>query len=120
MPKISERRKFISEVLNSDTDECILWPFAIRKGTNYGHYSEMINYKQYNFYIHNYVCRLVHGENETDEETAHSCGNSLCVNPRHLRWATHCENMNDAVKHGTMPWQHRRQVNRSMGNGRTS
>lgn len=108
MPKISARREFIRMALLSETDDCILWPFAIRKGTKYGHYSEMLNYKQYNFYIHNYICKLVHGDRPEGCEAAHSCGNALCINHRHLRWATHCDNMQDAVRHGTMPWQRQR------------
>lgn len=123
MPKISQRKLFIQKVLSSDTDECILWPFAIRKGTKYGHYSVMLNYKQYNFYAHNYICGLVYGKSPEDHETAHSCGNSLCVNPRHLRWATHCDNMKDAVRHGTMrgrSWMRERGLVGSMGHGRNS
>lgn len=29
---------------------------------------------------------------------AHSCHNAGCCNPKHLRWATRLENMDDAVK----------------------
>jgi hypothetical protein len=34
-------------------------------------------------------------------EAAHSCGNRACINARHLRWATHKENEQDKIEHGT-------------------
>lgn len=36
------------------------------------------------------------------DEAAHSCGNKTCINPRHLRWADHASNMEDAKAHGTL------------------
>jgi hypothetical protein len=39
-----------------------------------------------------------------DHEAAHSCGRGHegCVNPKHLRWATHKENQADKEGHGTI------------------
>jgi len=34
-------------------------------------------------------------------EAAHSCRNTHCVAPLHLRWATHAENMGDKLRDGT-------------------
>lgn len=35
------------------------------------------------------------------QHALHSCGYQKCVNPAHLRWGTHLENMADMVRHGT-------------------
>lgn len=34
-------------------------------------------------------------------EAAHECGHMSCVNPLHLTFKTHAENMTDKIKHGT-------------------
>lgn len=49
------------------------------------------------------MCIAAHGEPPTPEhQTAHSCGNGHigCMNPKHLRWATHMENVRDRAEHG--------------------
>lgn len=77
--------------------ECILWPFA-RHPNGYG----AIRHKGLSTFPHRVMCRLTHGEPDDEKmEAAHSCGEKLCCNPRHLRWATHCENEADKVDHGT-------------------
>ena len=50
------------------------------------------------------MCIIAHGAPPSPQhETAHSCGKGHegCVNPKHLRWATHSENQMDRVAHGT-------------------
>lgn len=37
-------------------------------------------------------------------QALHSCNNPPCVNPGHLRWGTHDENMQDKADHGR-PWR---------------
>lgn len=77
-------------------NECIPWPFG-RAATGYGHVS--FAGKQHT--AHRIICEKVHGPAPLNCEVAHSCGNPSCVNPSHLRWATHIENMADKVIHGT-------------------
>lgn len=98
---MSKRIEFIALALCSNTDECIIWPFAIRKSSGYGAHSEGSGNNKKNHDIHRYVCVQAHGQPEIGEEAAHQCGNRLCINFRHLYWATHLENMKDAKKHGT-------------------
>lgn len=52
------------------------------------------------------MCRLVHGGPPTPQhQAAHSCGkgDTGCVHPKHLRWATPLENNGDRRVHGTLP-----------------
>ncbi len=52
---------------------------------------------------HRYMCILAHGEPPFPNALAiHSCGKGHegCVNPNHLRWATHKENADDKEAHG--------------------
>lgn len=80
-------------------DECLTWPFK-RWSTGRGR----VSYEGRNQHAHRVMCALVHGQPPSPEhEAAHSCGKGHegCVNPRHLRWATHEENMADQIGHGT-------------------
>jgi hypothetical protein len=97
-----KRAAFIADALRAHTDDCIIWPFAVRKSSGYGAHSERANGIKKNYDVHRYVCAQAHGASEAGEETAHSCGQKLCVNSRHLSWKTPVENMQDAKNHGTL------------------
>jgi len=78
--------------------ECLIWPYPTTKA----YPTIKIDGKFWSF--HRYVCQLTHGDPPTKEhEAAHTCGNSLCVNKRHIVWKTHSENLADRVLHGTAP-----------------
>lgn len=86
----------IAAALQSATDECILWPFATTD-RGYPHGSVAGRSRR----IHKWVCEQAHGPQPSGKEAAHSCHVRACINPRHLRWATHGENLMDRVENGT-------------------
>lgn len=94
------RKQFIEAALASAADDCVIWPYAVRKSSGYPAFSEKKCGVTINHDAHRFVCKLAHGA--SDKQAAHLCGNKLCINPKHLYWATAAENMADAVKHGTL------------------
>lgn len=78
--------------------DCLLYPHA-RTGSGYGALVE--NGKR--ILAHRWMCEAVHGPAPfKSAQVAHSCGNGHagCVNPAHLRWATHAENVQDRDEQG--------------------
>lgn len=94
-PASGRARDFFYANVDADTDECILWPFALTRG-----YGEM-NINRRPRGVHVLSCERHHGPRPEGTEAAHSCGVPSCFNPRHLRWATSEENSSDRILHGT-------------------
>jgi hypothetical protein len=89
--------KFIASFAPAETDLCIDWPY----GTSGHGYGARLG-KGSRKYPHQIVCEKFNGPPTADRnEVAHGCGNRRCINPRHLRWATHLENEEDKLRHGT-------------------
>lgn len=95
---------WIAEHASFDGDECLPWPFA-RDQQGYGkcrYRGRMIN-------SHRAMCFEAHGNPpDPSNDAAHSCGMGkqiACMNPKHLRWATRQENVDDMLIHGTHPSQ---------------
>lgn len=79
------------------TNECITWPFA-KRANGYG----SIVWRYQRTTAHRVVCELAHGKpSHPSMHAAHDCGNRICCNPAHIRWASPRDNSADKVLHGT-------------------
>lgn len=98
---VGEPLKFLIAVASKrGVEQCVIWPYhRNEKGRAKVHFEG----KQQQ--AHRIVCEIVNGPCPAPGiETAHNCGNGHlgCVNPDHLRWATHVDNMADRSIHGTI------------------
>lgn len=92
-------RYFREVVVRHKGESCLVWPHS-RDANGYAVMSR--NGKRW--LVYRAACIIVHGRPPTDRhEAAHNCGNGAggCVNPQHIRWATHRDNLADMVAHGT-------------------
>jgi len=87
--------QFVRAALSSDTEDCIIWPYA--KVTN-GYGFTRIDGR--NVTTHRYVCEQRHGPSQL--YALHRCGVPACINPNHIRWGTAKENTQDSKEHGTL------------------
>ena len=95
----AEQNKWVLAHASWVGEGCLLWPFSRITG-GYG----MTRCDGRGIAAHRAMCEAAHGQPPSEKhEVAHSCGNGRggCVNPKHLRWATHAENCADKLAHGT-------------------
>lgn len=89
---------WLLQVWATETDECVTNPFP---GKSNGYGQVFIDGKK--LYPHRIACYLRNGPAPSKKHhAAHSCGNSGCVNPKHLDWKTATENQADKITHGTI------------------
>lgn len=92
--------RFLQRAARSDTNECIIWPFATG---SHGHGVICIDGK--NRPAHAVCLEMAIGP--PPFEGAHAlhkpveCHNPSCVNPKHLRWGDAGDNVRDRVLDGT-------------------
>lgn len=94
-------RDFLLSQTNYKGDDCLIWPFSRYKNG----YGRLGLGGGRTGYAHKAMCFLAHGPAPAPSyEAAHSCGKGHegCVNPQHLRWSTHVENIADKFQHGTV------------------
>jgi hypothetical protein len=96
---MEEYRQYIEErfwpkVRIKGEDDCWLW-----MNHAFGGYGKLtINPMKRTFYTHRLSYLLKHGLDNPVEVVRHTCGNRLCVNPKHLIGGTHIDNMEDRRK----------------------
>lgn len=93
---LTERHRWLIDVAqNSDTDDCIEWPFTPGPA-GYGRLA--IRYKQT---MATHVILELTDRRRPDlpghhgAVARHTCDNPPCCNPRHLRWGSQLENVGD-------------------------
>lgn len=90
--------QWLKQHVNYVEPDCLEWPF----GRDPSGYSSHCRLEGRAVRGHRAMCILVHGKPPFPKaEAAHSCGNGHlgCVNPTHLSWKTHAENMADMAEH---------------------
>lgn len=85
----------LRDLVGIETDACVLWPLG-GNGRGYG----QVKVGKVKRITSNLACEIAHGPSN-GRQAAHSCRSKLCVNPRHLRWATPLENQRDRYRDGT-------------------
>lgn len=89
--------------IDLSSDNCILWPFGRgASGKGYG----VLRYAGRQTTAHR-VSLIIHQGHPPSprHEAAHDptlCSSILCINPKHLRWATRSENEADKAERGTI------------------
>jgi len=100
-PSYGKLLPFVNQMAQHQGADCVEWPYSKTRG--YG----QIELNGRHFRAHRLICERAHGPCPTGKHhAAHSCGNKVCVNPSHLRWATRKENEADKIAHGRVPrWE---------------
>lgn len=81
--------KFWSKIRFLPHTCCWIWTASKSKG--YGRFGSDPRSR----YAHRLSLIVHSGENHPELDALHSCDNPSCVNPAHLRWGTHDENMKE-------------------------
>jgi hypothetical protein len=95
--RIPHLRNEIDAVVNQPwPEECIIFS-GKQQPNGYGRVSIDGQYRR----SHVYACEKAHGPCPAGKrDAAHACGKAMCINPRHLRWASRAENEADKRAHG--------------------
>jgi len=90
------------------SNSCIIWPYSSRVRNGYEYPKINVRLDGASLSLNPYRVSLIMSCGYHDDEefniACHDpvhCTTSLCINPRHLRWGTHSENMADKILSGT-------------------
>lgn len=94
----SEKCRFMKKVEIDLSSGCWIWKAAIQKKK--GGYGTFVHIGKRNGLAHRASFRIFNGPLKDDMLVLHSCHNTLCVSPDHLRLGTPKENTLDRIKAG--------------------
>jgi hypothetical protein len=85
---------FWSKVKIAGDDDCWIWQGAKNKPRKKSSYTRGIFcFNSTSVKAHLFSALVAHGPRPDGLETLHSCDNALCVNPKHLSYGLHSENI---------------------------
>ncbi len=101
---LKDLRRFLEKTV-INTDGCWHWTAATSGKKTFPYGAFKLKGKKYD--THRLAYRMLVGPLKKDEWVAHECGNSRCVNPKHLFKTTRDESMVESFQNGTvkLPWQ---------------
>lgn len=87
--------QFYGTGYTKDSKGCHIWNGSYRSDG----YTQL-TFRSKNYKAYRLSCEMAHGPAPTplENNVLHACDNPSCVNPDHLRWGTHQENMDDRKK----------------------
>jgi hypothetical protein len=89
-----EFERFINKV--DQTDGCWNW-LGSTDANGYGQFRRLVNGKWTMYKTHRFSYEHFKGEIPPQLLILHSCDNRQCVNPEHLRYGTHQDNVDDMM-----------------------
>jgi hypothetical protein len=88
-------REFFEYALSYDGDDCLIWPFY-RDDYGYARFDSKM--------AHTQICEIIYGPKPAPNyDAAHKCqkGHLGCINPKHLHWLIHNENVREGITETT-------------------